>query len=330
VGFNEVVGNTRVKKVLQLALQRNRIPNSLLFSGPKGVGKSILAHVLARAVNCEREKDDACEKCPTCVAIAGGRLPDVWDIAPDGQTIKVEQMRSMRQAAYLRPMVGKKRVFIIDEADKMNEEASNTVLKTLEEPPLFSLIILVTSNAHLLLPTIKSRCQILNFSPVAREEIKRVLVEKGYTEERARIISLAVRGNLEEALTLNWDEVQRRRQEAWLIFRSFLGKGEASLFLKTYAFAQRNLVRMDFEKTLEFLASFCRDLILIKENGEPSFLLNPDLREEIESVKSEWSLEKAWDCLRRIEQAIFGLKKNLNMSLLVGSFYSLIGEETHV
>ena len=330
MGFNDVLGNNRVKKVLQLALQRNRMPNSLLFTGPKGVGKSSLAHVLARAVNCEREKDDACEKCPTCVAIAGRRLPDVWDITPDGQMIKVEQMRSMRQAAYLRPMVGKKRVFIIDEAEKMNDEASNTVLKTLEEPPLFSLIILVTSNAHLLLPTIKSRCQILNFSPVAREEIKRVLVEKGYAEERARIISLVVRGNLEDALALEWDEVQRQRQEAWSIFRSFLGKGEASVFLKTYAFAQRSIVRKDFEKTLEILASFCRDLILIKENGEPSLLLNPDFRTEIESVKAEWSLERAWDCLRRVEHAISGLHKNLNMSLLVGSFYSLIGEETYV
>jgi len=330
VGFNDVLGNHRVKKVLQLALQRNRIPNSLLFTGPKGVGKSSLAHVLARAVNCERKKDDACEKCPTCVAIAGGRLPDVWDITPDGQMIKVEQMRSLRQAAYLRPMVGKKRVFIIDEADKMNDDASNTVLKTLEEPPLFSLIILVTSNAHLLLPTIKSRCQILNFSPVGKEEIKRALLKKGKTEDQARIISLAVRGNLEEALDLDWDEVQRRRQEAWSIFRSFLGKGEASVFLKTYALAQRNLVRKDFEKTLEFLASFCRDLILLKENGEPSFLLNPDFRREIENIKAEWSLEKAWECLGRIEYAISGLSRNLNMSLLVGSFYSLIGEEIHV
>jgi hypothetical protein len=165
---------------------------------------------------------------------------------------------------------------------------------------------------------------------VAREEIKRVLVEKGFAEERARIISLVVRGNLKEALELNWDEVQRQRQEAWSIFRSFLGKGEASVFLKTYAFAQRNLVRKDFEKTLEFLASFCRDLILIKENGEPSFLLNPDFRTEIEGVKAAWSLERAGDCLRRIEHAISGLNKNLNMSLLVGSFYSLIGEETNV
>lgn len=329
MGFDDVLGNNRVKSVLRLALQRNRIPNSLLFTGPKGVGKNSLAHVLARAVNCEREKDDACEKCPTCLAIAGRRLPDVWDITPDGQVIKVEQMRSMRQAAYLRPMVGKKRVFIIDEAEKMNDESSNTVLKTLEEPPLFSLIIMVTSNAHLLLPTIKSRCQILNFSPVAKEEIKRVLVEKGYPEERAGIISLAVRGNLEEALDLEWDEVQRQRQEAWSIFRSFLGKGEVSVFLRTYALAQRNLVRKDFEKTLEFLASFCRDLILIKEKGEPSFLFNPDFKRQIESVKEEWSLEKAWECLCRVEYAISGLSKNLNMSLLVGSFYSLIGEETH-
>jgi DNA polymerase-3 subunit delta' len=180
------------------------------------------------------------------------------------------------------------------------------------------------------LPTIKSRCQILNFSPVAREEIKRVLVDKGCPEDRARIISLLVRGNLEAALDLDWDEVQRQRQEAWSIFRSFLRKGEASVFLRAYGFAQRSLVRKDFEKILEILASFCRDLILIKENGDPLHLLNPDFSAEMETVKAEWSLEKARDFLGRVEYAISGLSKNLNMSLLVGSFYSLIGEETHV
>jgi hypothetical protein len=110
----------------------------------------------------------------------------------------------------------------------------------------------------------------------------------------------------------------------------FTGKGEASAFLKTYAFAPRNMVRKDFEKILEFLASFCRDLILFKEGGDASFLLNPDFRPEIENAQTEWTLEKAWDCLRRVESSISGLSKNMNMSLLVGSFYSLIGEETHV
>jgi DNA polymerase-3 subunit delta' len=329
VGFDDVLGNSRVKKILRLALEKNRVPNSLLFCGPKGVGKRSLALILAKAVNCERKKDDACEECASCVAITGRRLPDVWLIEPEKQVLQIDQMRAMRQAAYLRPMVSRKRVFIVDEAEKMNEESSNCLLKVLEEPPLFSHIILLTANPDLILPTIKSRCQILPFNPIGKEEIKRLLVEKGYSEERAKIISLLVRGNLEEALGLDWDEIQEKRQEVWNIFLSFLRKGEMSEFVRNYAFAKRSIIREDFEKILEILASFCRDFILLKEKGEASLLLNPDYAEEIEALNKDWSLDKSWECLNQIEYAISGLSKHLNISLLVSSFYSLMGERIH-
>jgi DNA polymerase-3 subunit delta' len=329
VGFDDVLGNSRVKKILRLALEKNRVPNSLIFCGPKGVGKRSVARILAKAVNCERKKDDACEECATCVSITGGRLPDVWEIEPEGQFVKMKQMQALRQAAYLRPMVSRKRVFIVDDAERMNEESSNCLLKVLEEPPLFSHIILLTANPDLILPTIKSRCQALQFAPIGKEEIKKLLEEKGYSEEKAKIISLLVRGNLEEALSLDWAEVQEKRREAWDIFLSFLKKKEASAFLRNYGFGQRRIIREDLERTLEILGSFCRDFILLKEKGEPSLLLNPDYRKDIEAFAKDWSLNKSWECLSQIESAIFGLSKNLNIGLLVSSFYSLEGEGIH-
>jgi DNA polymerase-3 subunit delta' len=329
VGFDEVLGNSRVKRILRLALEKNRVPNSLIFSGPKGVGKRSLALILAKAINCERRKDDACNECASCLAITGRRMPDIWMIEPEKQVLQIDQMRAMRQAAYMRPMISRKRVFIVDEAEKMNDESSNCLLKVLEEPPLFSHIILLTANPDLILPTIKSRCQILYFSPIEKEEIERVLQEKGYPEDRAKIISLFVRGNLEEALGLDWDGIQEKRQEAWNIFLSFLGKKEASTFVKNYAFGKRSIIWEDFERTLEILASFCRDSILLKEKGDPSFLLNPDYRKDIESLSQEWSLDKFWACLNQVESAIYGLSKNLNVSHLVGSFYSVMGEKNH-
>jgi DNA polymerase III delta' subunit len=329
MGFDNILGNSRVKKILRLALQKNRLPNSLLFYGPEGVGKRSLAFALAMAVNCERRRDEACGECPTCLAISGGRFPDVQEIKPSGQVIKVEHVREMRQFAYMRPMIGRKRVFIISEADKMSEDSSNTVLKILEEPPLFSHFILVTDNPHLILPTIKSRCQVLQFVPVGREEITRALVEKGCREDRARIISLFVRGNLEEALDLNWDEVQNVRREAWTLFLSILKPEKPALFLRSYGFAQRNLIREDLKITLEIMASFCRDLVLMKERGDLSLLLNPDYGEDIRALENVWSLERCWEFLRRVDGAVYGLAKNLNMSLIASAFYSLLGEDTH-
>ncbi|GAG44939.1 unnamed protein product, partial [marine sediment metagenome] len=211
----------------------------MLFYGPRGIGKKDMALVLAKAMNCERKKDDACEVCASCKAINAGNFPDVLEISPEKEVIKIDQMRILRKIAYLKPMMGKKRVFVVVDADKMTEEAANSLLKILEEPPLFSYIILVAYNPFMIISTIKSRCQVLNFSPVSKEEIGKILVEKGYEEKKARIISLLVRGNLKQALSLEWEEVQDKRAKAWQLFLSLLRKGKVALFLRNYATSQR-------------------------------------------------------------------------------------------
>lgn len=211
----------------------------------------------------------------------------------------------------------------------MNEESSNTVLKILEEPPLFSHFILVTDNPYLILPTIKSRCQALQFMPVGREEIARALQEKGCPEDRAHIISLYVRGNLEEALSLNWDEVSSARRDAWVFFKSIIKPDRPAQFLQRYAFAQRSFIREDLKVNLEIMASFCRDLVLMKDRGDLSLLLNPDYAEELGALESSCSLEKCWEFLRRVEGAYSGLDRNLNVNLIGCAFHSLLGEESH-
>lgn len=168
MAFKDILGNSRVKKILRKALQKNKVPNSMLFCGPRGIGKKDMALVLAKAMNCERKKDDACEVCASCKAINAGNFPDVLEISPEKEVIKIDQMRILRKIAYLKPMMGKKRVFVVVDADKMTEEAANSLLKILEEPPLFSYIILVAHNPFMIMSTIKSRCQVLNFSPVSK------------------------------------------------------------------------------------------------------------------------------------------------------------------
>ncbi|MBN2408912.1 MAG: DNA polymerase III subunit delta' [Candidatus Aminicenantes bacterium] len=329
MGFDDVLGNSRVRKVLRLALQKGRVPNSLLFTGPEGVGKKSLALVLAKAINCLKRHDDACDECAACRAIEAGRFPDVQEIKPEGQIIKVERVREMRQLAYLRPMAGEKRVFIITEAEKLSDASANTLLKILEEPPFFSQFILITHNPDLILSTIKSRCQILPFVPISKAEIAGALEEKGYPEDRARIIALYVGGNFGEALDLEWEEIQEKRREAWTIFRSFLKNEEPASFLRNYGFVRRSIVRDDLEKTLKIMASFCRDLILVKEKGDPGLLLNPDFAGDIRTLENGWSLEQCWRCLGRIDAAISGLNRYMNMSLIISAFYSLLGEDTY-
>jgi DNA polymerase-3 subunit delta' len=330
MAFDDVLGNSQTKKILKKSLQRNRIPNSLLFFGPEGVGKRDIAMVLAKAMNCLKNKDDACEVCASCRAIENGNFPDVMVIAPEKNVLKIEQMRAMKQTAYLRPMVGRKRVFIIDQAEKMNEESANSVLKILEEPPAFTHIILITHNPYLILPTIKSRCQDLSFSQISKQDIEKVLVERGQDEEKARIISLLVRGNLKQAVDLDWDEVQPLREKAWQLFNVVLrGKG-ASSFVKDYAFRRRENIEVEFVQVLEILSSFCRDLLLIKSSEKKNLLLNPDYENGLRDVEARISLGQALEFLVKIDSALYALERNVNVNLLVSSTLANMMERSHV
>lgn len=330
MAFKDILGNNRVKKILKKALQKNRIPNSLLFCGPEGVGKREMALVLAKAVNCQQKEGDACETCASCRAINAGNFPDVMEIQPEKEVLKIEQMRMLRNIAYLKPMVGKKRIFIVREAEKMTEEAANSLLKILEEPPLFSYIILMTHNPFLVLSTIKSRCQILNFLPISKEDIEKILVDEGYEERKARIISLLVRGNLKQALSFEWEEIQAKRKQTWQLFFSLTGREGVFHFLRNLTSSQRTLIRDEWEHVLEILASFCRDLILIKEKSSDRLLMNPDYVEEIREAEKLLGREHLIDFMAKIDYAIYALQKNLNLNLLASSFFSNFKEWEYV
>lgn len=329
MAFKDILGNSRVKKILKRALQKNKVPNSFLFFGPEGIGKKDMALVVAKAMNCLQKKDDACESCASCGAINNGNFPDVMVLSPQKEVLKIEQMRILKQTAYLKPMIGKRRVFVIENSEKMNTEASKSLLKILEEPPLFSHIILLTNNPYLIIPTIKSRCQILNFSPVSREDIEKVLMERGYEAEKAKIISLLVRGNLKQAMDFEWEDVQRKRQQAWQLFVSIAKKEKASSFLKDFS-SSGSYDKIELDQIFEILSSFCRDLILIKDGGDVRFLMNPDYEEELRKIKNLLSFDQSVDFLKKIDYALYALKKNLNINLLISSLLSSFMEWQHV
>lgn len=328
--FKDILGNDRVKKILRKALQKNKLPNSMLFCGPEGVGKKSMALMVAKAINCKRKKDDACESCSSCRAINAKNFPDVIEILPEKNVVKIEQMRILRKLAYLKPMLGKKRIFIVPEAEKMKEEAANSLLKILEEPPLFSYILLITHNPFIILPTIKSRCQILNFMPVSREDIGKNLVEKGFEEEKARIISLFVHGNLKQAMALEWEEVQTKREQAWQLFLSLIKKENIAGFLRNYAYSYRGLVKEEWKQIMQILSSFCRDLILLQEKSDVRLLMNPDYGEQLRKTETLLSFEALINFLTKIDYAVSGLEKNLNLNLLVSSFFSNFREGEYV
>jgi DNA polymerase III delta' subunit len=321
MAFENIIGNERVKSVMARALRRQRLPYSLLFIGQEGVGKYEAAMVVAKALNCLNRTDDACEECSSCLAINRRNFPDVMVFEPENDVHRIEQMRILKSTAYLRPMVGKKRVFIITDAERMMEPAANSLLKILEETPPFSHIILLTSNPYLIIPTIQSRCQILRFTPVFSEEIEKILKDRGCEDDRAKVVSQLVEGNLKMALALDWDELQEKRQRGWQFFISLLKKENISPLLREFV-SSRFPGKQELGEVFETLASFCRDVVLIKGGGDGSLVQNLDFGPELQEAAGWLSLESALDLMGKIDYSLYALKKNCNVRLLVCFFFT--------
>ncbi|MBI5788339.1 MAG: DNA polymerase III subunit delta' [Candidatus Schekmanbacteria bacterium] len=162
MGWNQIKGQNRVVKILCRALAQKRLPHAYLFYGIEGVGKKLTALHLAKVVNCRQQTEEPCGICPACHKVDKAIHPDVILIQPEeGESIKIEQIRRLQEEIAYKPFEGYFKVWIIDQADKMTQQAANCLLKTLEEPPASSLIILLAVQEESLLPTIISRCQTL-------------------------------------------------------------------------------------------------------------------------------------------------------------------------
>lgn len=198
--FDRIPGQAHVKEMLGRAVTGGRLAHALLFHGAPGLGKGTAAAALAAALNCEGGEADAvrggCGRCASCRRVEAGTHPDVAWIAPAASTIKIEQVRELIREAHLRPLAARKRVFILREADRLSEEAANSLLKILEEPPDDILLVLITSLPDALLPTIRSRCQQVPFLPVDPGAVAEMLRhEAGVDEAAAAGLALLSGGN---------------------------------------------------------------------------------------------------------------------------------------
>lgn len=171
MNFNEILGNNKIKQDLQEIIDDNTISHSYMFVGIDGIGKKLIAKEFARKILCLNKQNQNCATCDSCIKFNSGNNPDFLEIFPDGNSIKIAQMREMQEKVYQKPIVSDKKVFIIDQVEKMTEEAQNSLLKTLEEPPEYMVIILITSNENKLLNTVKSRCIRINFTGLSKQDI---------------------------------------------------------------------------------------------------------------------------------------------------------------
>ncbi len=245
VSLDSYIGNAQAVEILRRAIKQDRVPHAMIFAGPSGVGKCTLALLVAQYLNCLSPLENGpCGKCSACDRIAAviesrhmqcrnskngedcgycpacriraKRHPDIRLIEPEKTTISISQVRDLINEIAFQPLEARYRVVILDPAEKMRPEAHNSLLKTLEEPPSRTIIILVTTNPYMLLGTIRSRCRMLQFGEIPQDRIEQYLVSKaGRTVEEARLAAALSGGSLAAALDFNAQEYGDIRREAF-------------------------------------------------------------------------------------------------------------------
>lgn len=204
MSFERIIGNDKVKQFLNNAINENHILHSYLFSGIEGIGKKLFAIEFAKKILCIEQNDEQ-ENCLSCLKFKSSNHPDFMILEPENNVIKIEQIRNMQEKISEKPIVSKKKVYIIVDSDCMTKEAQNCLLKTLEEPPEYATIILTTANESKLLNTIKSRCIKVKFNGLLENEINQYLKQNEIVVNEENYIKIS-QGSIGKLLDIKEDE----------------------------------------------------------------------------------------------------------------------------
>jgi len=335
--FKDIVGHEFQKKALVRSVRENRISHAYLFFGPEGVGKRLMAVEFAKILNCliplteEDSKGESCT-CYSCKKIEKGIHPDVFLVEYKGiKDIKVDQIREeVEEKLFLRPFEGRFKVAIIDEADRMNPNAQNAFLKTLEEPPKDSIIILITSRMEALLPTIRSRCQLIEFKgippEVMLEEIKRRT--RLFSDNEAWVAIALSGGSLGKALNLDKDALSERKEI--IVNLSNISPQYASQVLGFVESIPMGSSSQDVEKLIfvfEVISLWLRDLILTKIGFEEEHLSNRDLASLARKLADRWSMDDILGKMKFLQDAWYSIfRGNANKQIVLENLVLKITE----
>ena len=317
MSFAKLIGNERNKQILQRLLKNGRVSATLIFAGPDGIGKRQFALTLAKAANCQKAPagsfaTDSCDECPVCRRIDEGSYGDVTTLQPDGQYIKVGQARGVAEEVYYRPREGRQRFFIIDEADRLRDEAANCLLKTLEEPPPTSTLILLTSRPNSLLQTIRSRAQRISFAPLPIADMEKFLAEK-YPRPAADTALLArvSEGRIGQATAFDLS-VYRQERRTLMELLELMAKGQDRFRLLKAAEYIGKKERDEFEKELDLLMFLLRDVFLLAGGGEQTQIVNVDVADRLQQLADKIGLSRVTAWSETVREVRKGLRVNIN------------------
>jgi len=319
----ELIGNTRVKTTLASYLRNERVPSSMIFNGADPYHQLLFALNFAKTLACQDSRmTDSCDRCRSCLAIDRGLFPDVQVLEPDGQFYRKNQLDELIAASSQRPFQGEKRVFILKDAQRLNESSANSFLKTLEEPPPSNVFILLTSNLNLILPTIQSRCQILKFMPLSNHEVKLELQRRGMDPQQARLIAFFNHENVSDLSAADWQELEAKRQAIFSILERLLRQTQVEdILLDLY---DRSRVRESFiayfREMVNLISVLLRDIMVLMVDAGSGTLINSDYKEKLMELAALTDIDKMFFLIRKMEFLLRDIQRNLNARVLILEF----------
>jgi DNA polymerase-3 subunit delta' len=333
MALKDIIGQQKAIGMLVGAMQRNRVANSYLFVGESGIGKKTAAVNFAKALNCLTYaaadesppsgehaayqevielSHDACDACESCRKIDSGTHPDLLFISPEDRQVRIDEIRKIDEALSFRPFEGSKKIVIVDNAEAMNISAANAFLKTLEEPPRDSVIILVSSKPDYLPDTIRSRCSTITFVSLSLSSCKKIIAEK-VTGENLELVARLSMGNPGSALVRDMLE-----EREWFL-----------KLLKSMLKAEKDswTSREEMERWCELVLILLRDIAVVKITGEPSRLINIDQLDYILELGNSHDVSVIIYCYMEIDTIRRSLHYNRNKSITWNYIASLLRKE---
>lgn len=310
--LESIIGQDRAIRFLTQMLQKRSIPHALLFTGIDGIGKRKTAVALGMSLNCLSPGGvSACGECLSCKKVISGSHPDIITVKPEGTFIKIDQIRTLSRELRFAPLEGNQRIVIINDAHAMNLEASNAILKILEEPPKNTILILTAGQTTDLLPTIVSRCQQIAFRPIPYDKVAEILVDlRGIDRETAKTLAVCTEGSLGKALSVDGGE--------WTIWRSSLLDRISSLSMKSIqpVLALADALSRDKNRlpdALDMLMTWFRDALMYKVS--PERIINKDLMDKVQHSSTGRSVDELLEKVEVVHSAQTAISRNSNPRL---------------
>lgn len=316
--FNEIIGNDNIIKSMRTAILHKKVSHAYIIDGQQGMGKKLLAYTFAKALLCESGEPDACCACISCLTFDSSNNPDLIFVRPEKtKAIGVADVREqINKHVEIKPYKSKYKIFIIEDAGNMTEQAQNAFLKTLEEPPAYGIFILLANNQSSFLPTILSRCVVFKLKPLPLDLVENYIAKtQGISRQTAHFCCVYAQGSIGVAQKLSAsEEFFNMRRKVIDIFSGINGKDYVQLFRAAGELAE---FKADIQEALDIAYMWFRDLAVYKQTGDEELLLQRDLTEQIVMYSANTELDHILNNLEMLWQTKRRLKQNANFQLAI-------------